>query len=110
MTLKDIELELIELRKEHEAMAEVVKHHIKNFDKLRNWHKLESQADVVVMPFKALAYGARFKFRNCKDGKTWIKMFDNTICEYNKDYINHKNWLGQQIALADFDDITEFVA
>jgi len=48
MTLKDIELELIELRKEHEAMAEVVKHHIKNFDKLRNWHKLESQANVVV--------------------------------------------------------------
>jgi len=70
----------------------------------------ESQADVVIMPFKALAYGARFKFRNCKDGKTWIKMFDNTICEYNKDYINHKNWLGQQIALADFDDVTEFVA
>ena len=70
----------------------------------------KSQADVVLMPFKALAYGARFKFRNCKDGKTWIKMFDNTICEYNKDYINHKNWLGQQIALADFDDITEFVA
>ena len=48
MTLKDIELELIELRKEHEAMAEVVKHHVKNFDKLRNWHKLESQANVVV--------------------------------------------------------------
>ena len=71
MTLKDIELELIELRKEHEAMAEVVKHHIKNFDKLRNWHKLESQADIKnKMEYtKAKKIAGQYAKSKCKEQK-----------------------------------------
>jgi len=65
MTLKDIELELIELRKEHEAMAEVVKHHVKNFDKLRNWHENIYQADVVVMKPIVTNYESK-RFENGK--------------------------------------------
>ena len=60
------------------------------------------RSESIVMKFPELALGARFKYLDgaSSESKIWIKISDEGlggIAEYDANYIQHPNWIGQSI-------------